>query len=366
MKLVCWRRGVGFASLGALMRALSVIHRLVIVGGLAGLAFGPVAMAMAQSGGQPKRTIIESLDDVDGAGTRGSSQVPTTVTQNYDFSVMRETLPPVSREGDAAPTADWVTVVEARDLQTGSIPTDPTDPNPVHLWLAGLLIAVGSLILFRRRLQTGLAQAFSGLQRPPLPGVATLSWLTARVNTLGSGLSNRFSRDKASAPQWDAETEHASYQMTTLLNRIETVVSRLKDGAPLRDVLNQELRLIHYRIEAASEAARQGHDTSEKSAARFRGLVRELERVQRIADSAAASVIDPRDQLSHPQSPSEAYAMLGVNPDAAPQVLKKLVDALRVTWHPDHARNESDRLLREERIKQINSAWDLINSEGRF
>ena len=52
--------------------------------------------------------------------------------------------------------------------------------------------------------------------------------------------------------------------------------------------------------------------------------------------------------------------MLGINADAAPQVAKKLVDALRMSWHPDFARSEEDRQVREARMKQINAAWDLI------
>jgi DnaJ-domain-containing protein 1 len=58
-----------------------------------------------------------------------------------------------------------------------------------------------------------------------------------------------------------------------------------------------------------------------------------------------------------------AYAVLGANPEVDATTLKKLVDALRRAWHPDLARDETDRLKREERIKQINVAWDLI--QGR-
>jgi hypothetical protein len=37
-----------------------------------------------------------------------------------------------------------------------------------------------------------------------------------------------------------------------------------------------------------------------------------------------------------------------------------VVDALRQNWHPDLAASEADRTEREERIKQINAAWDLV------
>ena len=44
-----------------------------------------------------------------------------------------------------------------------------------------------------------------------------------------------------------------------------------------------------------------------------------------------------------------------------PEVAKKLVDALRMSWHPDYAEDESDRRRRENRMKQINAAWDIVN-----
>ena len=60
---------------------------------------------------------------------------------------------------------------------------------------------------------------------------------------------------------------------------------------------------------------------------------------------------------------SEAYDVLGVNADVSEDVVKKIVDALRMSWHPDHARDEEDRRAREERIRRINVAWDLITSK---
>ena len=66
-----------------------------------------------------------------------------------------------------------------------------------------------------------------------------------------------------------------------------------------------------------------------------------------------------------PQTRSEAIQMLGIGVSATANELamKKIVDGLRLAWHPDLARNDADRHLREFRIKQINAAWDLI--QGR-
>ena len=90
--------------------------------------------------------------------------------------------------------------------------------------------------------------------------------------------------------------------------------------------------------------------------------MRELERIRRIADSAAASLSGARPAGSVPRTTSEAYDVLGVNPDVSEGVLKKIVDALRMSWHPDHARSDEDRRVREDRIRQINIAWELINA----
>ena len=79
--------------------------------------------------------------------------------------------------------------------------------------------------------------------------------------------------------------------------------------------------------------------------------------------SAAASLSGGRPSTTLPRTTSEAYDVLGVNADVSEGVLKKIVDALRMSWHPDHARDEDDRRVREERIRQINIAWDLITAK---
>ena len=61
-----------------------------------------------------------------------------------------------------------------------------------------------------------------------------------------------------------------------------------------------------------------------------------------------------------PQTRAEALQMLGmgVSRDATETAMKKIVDGLRLSWHPDLAKDEADRQLREYRLKQINAAWD--------
>jgi hypothetical protein len=66
-----------------------------------------------------------------------------------------------------------------------------------------------------------------------------------------------------------------------------------------------------------------------------------------------------------PHTRMEAFKVLGIGaaPGADAAAIKKIVDALRVNWHPDRARDEPDRQLRELRSKQINAAWDLLQGE---
>lgn len=69
------------------------------------------------------------------------------------------------------------------------------------------------------------------------------------------------------------------------------------------------------------------------------------------------------DDLPVPTTYDQALAALGVNANASVDAIKKVVDGLRRSWHPDHAASESDRVHREHRLRQINVAWDLITEK---
>ena len=59
-----------------------------------------------------------------------------------------------------------------------------------------------------------------------------------------------------------------------------------------------------------------------------------------------------------PGTRAEALQVLGmgVTQDASVAAIKKIIDGLRQSWHPDHASDEADRQTRELRLKQINAA----------
>ena len=54
---------------------------------------------------------------------------------------------------------------------------------------------------------------------------------------------------------------------------------------------------------------------------------------------------------------------MGVTPDATEVAVKRIVDGLRLSWHPDHAKGPEDRQIRELRLKQINAAWEIITGK---
>jgi hypothetical protein len=156
---------------------------------------------------------------------------------------------------------------------------------------------------------------------------------------------------------------NASIAVEALLQQTEMAARSLKGAEPLREVLESELGHVRSRLANIERSTAQGDVDADKAALQYRALVRELERCRRIVDSAVASVAgSKKGAATLPRTASEAYEVLGVNAEVSAGVLKKIVDALRMSWHPDHARDAEDRMLREDRIRQINIAWDLISA----
>lgn len=143
------------------------------------------------------------------------------------------------------------------------------------------------------------------------------------------------------------------------LAKAEAAIASLSPSLLLRDVLAGELHRAHARFDQLHrDAARL---ESGKAEVIVRSLIREFDRIERIAQSAAISThASGRDETRMPVTLPEAYEVLGLNANASPVAAKKLIDALRLSWHPDHATSEDDRRLREARIKQINAAWTII------
>jgi hypothetical protein len=243
---------------------------------------------------------------------------------------------------------DWVTVVRA-EPPLATVPREAPAPTPVPwAWmLLGMALATTAGLARMRFAQSGLQLATAGAlqlarRREPWPA---LRWSLRR-----------------SAPI--RKFTNAGTAVTALLEQTAEIVEELRGGAgPLREVLQSELALVRQRLASVDAAAGENADASAKNAPQFRALVRDLERIRRIANSAAASLSRTRPAGKLPATVCEAYHVLGVNPDVSEDVAKKIVDALRMSWHPDHARDKSDQAERENRIRQINVAWELITAK---
>lgn len=191
----------------------------------------------------------------------------------------------------------------------------------------------------------------------------------ASVNAWREAFAHAASRVRLSRRRPDFADEslaNAAEAVEALLGQCQVTVDGLTNAGPLQDVLRQELRALSQRLDAIKASTGDGGEPGRRAGPLFRVMIREIERIRRIADGAAQSLGSiGRDGTAIPRTVSEAYEVLGVNPSVSESVLKKIADALRMSWHPDHASDEDDRRLREDRIKQINIAWELINGKRR-
>lgn len=227
---------------------------------------------------------------------------------------------------------DWITVVRAGPDEV-PVPTSATEPKSSGwAWIAALGAAAFIVLM--------LVARYSSMLRARLVGLSTF-----RLAHSNMTLAN------------------ASNAVSALLLQTESTTRDLKGAGPLREVLLGELALVRERLVNTNRLTAKGELSVEKSAPQYRAMIRELERIRRIVDSALASLSGVKQATALPRTTSEAYEVLGVNAEVSDGVLKKIVDALRMSWHPDHARDEGDRALREDRIRQINIAWDLINGK---
>lgn len=265
-----------------------------------------------------------------------------------------------------ATPAEWITVVDAARANSG--------PRSHHLRTYGSVSALVLLLLI-----AGLAAARRwsyALIRDAAGGVTIArsldhisKFLASAWSLMTSGLGESFrSWWGAHGSEWNDGDYYIENTLSLLFSRlveVEDLVSRLPASLLLRDVLTSELDQLRER---GANLRRQSRRVGiERVRSTVRAVLRELDRIARIAGGAAEqSTFDQTSEKGAvPQTPADAYRALGLNSTAPPAAIKKVVDALRMTWHPDLAADEYDRRLREERIKQINAAWDLLKDVRR-
>ncbi|MCB1483682.1 MAG: hypothetical protein KDJ17_02190 [Hyphomicrobiaceae bacterium] len=307
---------------------------------------------------------------------RFSPHKERVVSETLSADSVVEHAPKRSNKGSPTPAADesWQTTItaEMRNEPSG----DALRLGKVAGGLLAFLFAVG-FVVARRNLAEQLADRAETLSAS-LP--QTLRTCAMQVlNGIWLVIANRMSlRSKPAASQADhTALMNALAMATARLAEAELQVGSLPRTLLLRDVLQAELDQLRARVDEIGRSFDQR--PMQKSAAQVRSVLRELERISRISQGAAqdtsaargdmggtqsagATPFHARTGIRMPQSVQEAYQTLGINAEAAPNVAKKLVDALRMSWHPDFARDEEDRRVREARMKQINAAWDLIKN----
>lgn len=296
---------------------------------------------------------------------RTTSQISRVSMQDLSPDSVTEPIETASLLSDVPSGAQWVTEVRADVLR--SVPG--SNAGRVAASLAGvflMLFAVSMVAAGRWRLPSLQAASLplaagvlaEGLARA-LDGARTIFFKAH------AGLEQLWKGSEAVQP--GDELANGILIVNARLLEVELTVAALGPHLLLHDVLRSEAEAIRTRIDEIERLSmRRG---PKKTAALIRAVMRELDRMSRIAQSASQSTPDDftsgeRASLHDtPQSVPDAYRVLGINADVAPAVAKKLVDALRMSWHPDHARGEDDRVQREARMKQINAAWDIIKAQ---
>lgn len=252
--------------------------------------------------------------------------------------------------------AAWVTVVDPVEAPAAANGNALKVAGVISTLLASLMIAC--LVLVRRRPSMAFDFSFGATNQAPA-GTRFWDFVAApfsQFQRFQTGRSGIFS---------DEQEEGVSNTLAPVrarLHETEFLVSMLPTDLLLRDVLTSELDGLHHRI--ADLGRREAQLGAERITTAIRAIMRDLDRVGRIAQGAMPASAGMRASAApEPDAPStvfEAYRVLGLNPDAPDAAVKKIVDALRMSWHPDHARDEADRRYREQRIKQVNAAWDLL------
>ncbi len=303
--------------------------------------------------------------------SRSNSAVMSVATQDLSPDSVVEAPDLGAKGGQGHPA--WQTIVRA-----DSMPTAESGLGRVAGTVATLMLMLTAVSVVAAGRWRGIRQWPSFLAVASGPTRRRIGRrfgprLQSGVKTLVSeSIATGYRAATASFNAWqqrEAASPHdklssAAHILQARLAETDLLVATLADGLLLRDVLQAEIDQVRDRgMETEKNLRRRD---PEKSAATFRTLLRELDRISRIAHGATQAhqpqvdVEDAQRSVDMPRNASEAYRLLGLNADAPPAVAKKLVDALRMTWHPDYARDDRDRNRREDRMKQINAAWDMI------
>jgi hypothetical protein len=211
--------------------------------------------------------------------------------------------------------------------------------------VAGLvaLVVVAAGVLIGRRGGRGAVEdagAASAARASPSPHSSSLG-LTARIDE---------------ARLFDIVKSDAASHATAL----HAALASLTGVPALRESIMDALAVLERRQTAILAQPATTDEARRQMRQRLERVLHDLRRLREIGDSARISLAAGAPSRGFPRDRESAFHALGVHADVDTKILKKLVDALRQSWHPDQARDDADRQMREDRIKEINVAWELI------
>ena len=201
---------------------------------------------------------------------------------------------------------------------------------------------------------------------PPLPRTVPPVDVAASpdpVAALASALAAPAQFEPQMSSDWDAVIEMRT-TAEALLDLVRQIVADHVPEGALRDVLVADCGAISARLDGPELMVALAQGRLDRVHPVYAQAIIDLERARTLAGIEHQRLLEATDgpQLA-PATVDEACVFLGINPRANAAVVKKVVDALRQNWHPDLAVDEMDRIAREERIKRINAAWDLIRAD---
>jgi DnaJ-domain-containing protein 1 len=286
-----------------------------------------------------------------------TTRLPKVETQSLSADSVVET----SSISHDAEEPHWVTVIDPAMQATAS-----GGAFKVAGVISTLLISLMAACLFVARRRMPLSYDFARSAQFSEASAET-SWrsagrkFAAMAGVFQRSVSGLFERTSGDAPRRGGNDAVAILLESVHARVVETelLISTLPVDLLLRDVLQTELDALRSRVVDVSRRADQMGD--KRASTVLRAMLRDLDRITRIVQGTSRKDDTAKPRVADvPSTIFEAYRSLGLNPEAPPVAVKKVVDALRMSWHPDHARSEPDRRHREERIKQINAAWDLL------
>lgn len=153
---------------------------------------------------------------------------------------------------------------------------------------------------------------------------------------------------------------------SALCQIVGQMIADLGPDSAIAPVLTEDLASIDLALQAPG--LRADIAACRWTAARplLDSVIADLQRIRTLAriESERMLAVLPREPRL-PETYEDACEVLGVSAASEIKVIKKVVDALRLTWHPDLSPDETERAQRESRIKQINVAWDLVQARAR-